>query len=77
MDVGEQACTVLVKAVGGPVRWKVTDTKGSISASGGGSLAEDEIADVTVFLKDDICVFGGNGSVIFNSGVDAPVDWDC
>ena len=74
---GSRSCTVTVVAQGGPVDWRVTGTRGSIRASGSGSLAAGQSAGVTATLTATLCLGSGSGSVSFSSGATARVDYRC
>jgi DNA-directed RNA polymerase specialized sigma24 family protein len=74
---GTRQCSVRVTAQGGPVKWSVTGTSGSVDASGGGSLAAGQSTSVTATRHDSICLGSGSGSVSFSSGATASVTWSC
>jgi DNA-directed RNA polymerase specialized sigma24 family protein len=72
-----RSCTVTVVAQGGPVDWRVTGTRGSIRASGSGSLSAGQSAGVTATLTATLCIGSGSGSVSFSSGATATVNYRC
>jgi RNA polymerase sigma factor (sigma-70 family) len=75
MDSGQDTCTVTVRAVGGPVQWRVTGTSQHVKASGSGSLSSGQTTGVVV--SHDWCwIGGGSGSVYFGSAT-ASVSWSC
>lgn len=74
----ERSCTIVVKAIGGPVRWSVTGTNGGVGASGSGSLSAGETASVSASRGAcGILSSGGSGNVFFSGGESAGVDWNC
>ena len=77
MQSGEHSCTITVHALGGPVSWSVSGTSSGVSASGSGSLSSGESAGVVVSRRGWCLIGSGSGSVYFNSGATAQVDWQC
>lgn len=77
MGRGEGSCSVTVRALGGPVSWRVTDTSGKIRAHGGGSLNAGESRSVQVDRTGKWCLGTDEGSVSFSPGGSASVSWIC
>ncbi|MEU6039200.1 sigma-70 family RNA polymerase sigma factor [Actinomadura sp. NPDC047616] len=71
----EDACTVTVTAVGGPVNWAVTGTSGELSASGSGRLDTGESARVRVSRTNGWCWGEETGSVSFSPHASASVSY--
>ncbi|MFI6521371.1 RNA polymerase sigma factor [Spirillospora sp. NPDC050679] len=71
-----RSCGVTVRAVGGPVSWRVIGAAG-VSASGGGSLAAGGSATVTATRTGGCEGEGGSGTVSFAPGGSAAVFWTC
>lgn len=69
------SCTVTVRAVGGPVNWRVTGTSGELSAHGSGHLAAGQSAGVSVSRTNGLCWGSRHGSVSFAPGGSASVGY--
>jgi RNA polymerase sigma factor (sigma-70 family) len=76
MQSNPKSCPITVTANGGPVKWSVTGSSGSLSASGGGELSAGQSAKVTV-SRQGWCFGQGSGSVSFSPSGVATVSWDC
>ncbi|MFB4299262.1 RNA polymerase sigma factor [Actinomadura sp. NTSP31] len=69
----DDSCAVTVRAVGGPVNWRVTGTSGGVSAHGSGHLAAGQTATVSASRPDEWCWSSKSGSVSFAPGGSASV----
>ncbi|GLY79368.1 RNA polymerase sigma factor [Actinoallomurus iriomotensis] len=74
---GTRHCSVKVTARGGPVAWRVTETTGTVTASGGGRLRAGQSTSVTVTRTDRFCIGVPSASVTFNANVTATVTFSC
>ncbi|MDL4777438.1 RNA polymerase sigma factor [Actinomadura xylanilytica] len=73
-DMGrDESCTITIRAVGGPVTWRVTGTSGDLDAGGSGRLSAGQTAGVTVRRTNGMCWVPKDGAVSFTSGGSAPV----
>ncbi|GAA4151725.1 sigma-70 family RNA polymerase sigma factor [Actinomadura keratinilytica] len=71
----DEACTVTIRAVGGPVDWAVTGTSGELSASGSGHLEAGDKAEVRVSRTNGWCWSEKTGSVSFSPSATASVTY--
>jgi RNA polymerase sigma factor (sigma-70 family) len=75
IDLTESSCTFTISAVGGTVKWSITDSSG-VSASGGSTLKSGQTAKVTA-TKPDGCTGSHTGTITFSPNGTSSIDYDC
>ncbi|GGV00892.1 hypothetical protein GCM10010182_17870 [Actinomadura cremea] len=74
MDWPDDSCGITIRAVDGPVSWRVTGASDGLSAGGSGRLAAGQSATVPV-RKEGACWGEKTGSVSFSPGGPASVTY--
>ncbi|HZE31896.1 MAG TPA: sigma-70 family RNA polymerase sigma factor [Actinoallomurus sp.] len=71
----DSTCTFTIKAVGGTVKWQITDSSG-VTASGSGTLTSGQTKTITA-TKPSPCSDSDTGTISFFPNGTASIPYDC